>query len=930
MGSKEQHTDFLPVTSPRSLERARGLLQNLIHIQPGGIQTRLIALIVLSLLPLLLLLAWIFQQRYEVRRTMALQTELEVARGIAMTFATYAEGLHQQNYSVGQAILTFMQDEPERITLLLNSVVENSPAVRNLSWAAPDGTVIASSLPDLVGRDFSVRPYFQEVLAGKAWAIGNLTNQGIATKAPTIALATGIYDEKGELRGLVVAGMEPDRLNELTLTQQRPDGGAYAIFDRTGAVVYRSGERLSWEQRTNWLSGDKLLRDALQTGNEQTGLGTLDVPGGEWVSARVPVKDVGYVVGAGRPVELAFEPVIGSLLREALLALVIWCIAFLFALAIAGTISGPLHLLEQDALAMGTGQVQTRDDPNAPSEVRSLRRTVERMAAALIQRAEALSESQATLRESEARFRILFHNRHSPMLLIDPANGQIVDANPAACEYYGWDRETMLAMKITQINQLAAETTHQEMRQAQTSSTSKQFNFQHRLASGEIRDVEVNSGPIQISGQEYLFSIIHDITTRRQAEREMRERNEGLALLSEAAQALLGGGDPNSILANLYPRLSELLHLDCYFYYTLTDDGAYLSLIGHSEISEEYLDAVRLIKVGETICGRAARLRETVIVNDVQQSSDPDANLIKSLGMTAYACHPLIVQDQLVGTLSFGSRECSSFDRHSNHLMRTIANLLAAALYRLHAEDTLHMYARKLEESNAELQSFAFIASHDLQEPLRKVESFGGLLLKESGGLDDQQRDYLERMRQAAGRMRSMVMDLLELSRISTRGKSFEPVDLNEITREAISDLEMQMIHTGGKVQVNPLPSIEGDPTQMHQLMQNLINNALKYHRPGVPPEVTITASKLSANRVQIRVADNGIGFEPSQAERIFQPFQRLVGRSEYAGTGIGLAICRKIIERHHGSITAEPVPGQGTVFVVELPVRQHKEKRQS
>lgn len=928
MGSKGQRMEFFPAARVRLLEWGRGLWQRTISIHPGGIQARLIALIVLALLPLLLLLAWIFQQRYEVRRTMALQTELEVARGIAMTFATYTEGLHQQNFSVGEAILASMQDEPQKITHLLHNVVEHSPAIRNLSWAAPDGTVIASSLPELEGRDLSVRSYFKEVLAGKAWSIGDLTNQGIVTNAPTIALATGIRDENGVLQGLIVAGMEPDRLNEIVLTQQRPDGGVYAIFDRKGAVVYRSGTRLTWEQRSSWLSGDSLLYDALRTGEEQTGLRTLDVPGGEWVSARVPVSEIGYVVGAGRPVELAFEPVLGSLLREALLALLIWCMAFLFALSIAGTISGPLHVLEQDALSMGTGRFEPRIDPKAPSEVRSLRKTVERMATALIQRADALRESESTLRESEARFRVLFHNRHSPMLLIDPGTGQIVDANPAACEFYGWSRDIMLGMKITQINQLAANVTHEEMRQAQTSGTSKQFHFQHRLASGEIRDVEVNSGPIHINGQDYLFSIIHDITERRLAEREMRERNEGLALLSEAAQDLLGGGDPRATLSRLYPRLSELLHLDCYFHYILSDDGTYLSLIGHSEISPQHQEIVQRLKIGETICGRAAQLREPVIVNDVQQSEAPDANLIRSMGITAYACHPLIVQNHLVGTLSFGSRARTSFDPQSIQLMRTIANLLAAALYRRHAEDRLQVYARKLEESNAELQSFAFIASHDLQEPLRKVESFGGLLLKESSGLDDQQRDYLERMRQAAGRMRSMVMDLLELSRISTKGKPFEPVDLNEIIREVLSDLEMQMLQTGGKVHLEPLPKIDGDPTQMHQLMLNLVSNALKYHRPGVTPEVTVTAKALSANRVQIRVADNGIGFEPSQTERIFQPFQRLVGRSEYAGTGIGLAICRKIIERHQGSITAEPVPGQGTLFVVELPARQPKEKK--
>ncbi len=924
MGTMDHQKEIIPTTALPLEESEKSLWRWLPRSQSRGIQARLIALIVLTLLPLLLLLAWIFYQRYEVRRTMALQTELEVARGIAATFSTYVEGVHEQNFGIGHAILSTMSGDREKVNRLLTSVANQSPTIRNLSWAHPDGTVIASSMPEMVGRDLSVRPYFKDVVGGKTWAIGDLTSQGIATNAPTLGLASGIRDEAGSLRGLLVAGIEPNQLDEIILSQKRPAGGVYAIFDRKGAVVFRrSASVLSWEQRIRWIESDALLRETLQTGHEQTGMGTLDIPGGEWVSARVPVREIGYVVGAGSPVEVAFEPVVGSLLREGLLALSIWCMALLFALLIARTISRPLHLLEQDARAMGTGKYESRDDPQAPEEVRKLRKTVESMAAALIQRADALHASEATLRESEGRFRVLFHNRHSPMLLIDSATGQIVEANPAACEYYGWSQETLQSMKVSEINQLGPDGTQQEMRKALGSETSKLFQFRHRLANGEIRDVEVSSGPIRISGQEYLFSIIHDITERKRAEREMRERNEGLALLSEAAHDLLSGSEPTEMLEHIYTHLSELLSLDGYFHYTVTEDGKRLHLTRCKGLPEKHYKLLERIEIGESICGRVARLREPIILEDVQNNHNSEARLIRSIGITAYACHPLIVKNQLVGTLSFGSRRRSSFDPQSVHLMVTIANLIAVAIHRREAEDTLQVYANKLEESNQELQSFAFIASHDLQEPLRKVESFSSLLLKDSGKLEEHQRDYLDRMRQAAGRMRSMVMALLELSRISTQGNPFEPVDLNETAREVLSDLEVQMLQTGGSVLVEPLPEIYGDPIQMHQLLQNLIGNALKYHKDGTAPQVTVTAHSIPGSKAEIRIADNGIGFDPTQIDRIFQPFQRLVGRSEYAGTGIGLAICRKIIERHQGTITAESLPGQGAVFIVQLPVVQ-------
>jgi signal transduction histidine kinase len=182
-------------------------------------------------------------------------------------------------------------------------------------------------------------------------------------------------------------------------------------------------------------------------------------------------------------------------------------------------------------------------------------------------------------------------------------------------------------------------------------------------------------------------------------------------------------------------------------------------------------------------------------------------------------------------------------------------------------------------------------------------------------------------MRDAAKRMRDMVDGLLQLSRVTTQGKPFVQVSLSQVMEDVLSTLENQIRRTGGKVEVGTLPAIDCDPLQMRQLMQNLIGNALKYHQPETPPEVKIHAEQLSG-KVQIRVEDQGIGFEQAEAERIFQPFQRLVGRSQYEGSGMGLAICRRIVERHGGEITARSQPGDGTTFIVTLPIYQSKGSR--
>ncbi|MFI5454727.1 MAG: ATP-binding protein [Isosphaerales bacterium] len=255
-----------------------------------------------------------------------------------------------------------------------------------------------------------------------------------------------------------------------------------------------------------------------------------------------------------------------------------------------------------------------------------------------------------------------------------------------------------------------------------------------------------------------------------------------------------------------------------------------------------------------------------------------------------------------------------------------------------HSHDELKFYAKKLERSNKELQDFASVASHDLQEPLRKVQAFSDRLRSTcAGAIDDRGRDYLDRIQNAAGRMQSLINDLLTYARVATKAQPFVPTDLVSITHDVVSDLEARIEQVNGRVEVGELPNVDADPLQVRQLMQNLIGNSLKYKRPDVPPIVKISCRSLiedpsappgaPANPFcQIVVEDNGIGFEEVYTEKIFTIFQRLHGRTEYEGTGVGLAVCRKIVERHGGTITARSTPGEGSTFMVTLPVRQPKE----
>ena len=237
------------------------------------------------------------------------------------------------------------------------------------------------------------------------------------------------------------------------------------------------------------------------------------------------------------------------------------------------------------------------------------------------------------------------------------------------------------------------------------------------------------------------------------------------------------------------------------------------------------------------------------------------------------------------------------------------------------AESEAQRNMEELERSNAELQDFASIASHDLQEPLRKVLAFGEHLKEHSGDkLDDLGRDFLARMQNAAQRMSGLIDALLEYSRVATRALPFQLVDMLAVVFGVVADMEERIAKSHARIEVAAMPQVMADPMQVRQLVQNLVGNALKFQRPGTRPHVVIEGRTTGRGWSEISVRDNGIGFEEKYLDRIFRPFQRLHGRTEYEGSGMGLAICRKVVARHEGTITAHSAPGEGSTFVVTLP----------
>lgn len=427
-----------------------------------------------------------------------------------------------------------------------------------------------------------------------------------------------------------------------------------------------------------------------------------------------------------------------------------------------------------------------------------------------------------------------------------------------------------------------------------------------------------------------MIGAMMDISERKRVQEELQRQNMRSQLFADFTLKVRQSLQIDEILSTSVTEVQKLLHSDRVLILRLRSDSSVVAVqeaavpglplllgrdINDPCFSEEYIEKYRL--------GRISAIANIEMAN-IQPCH---AEFLQKFSVKANLVVPILLKNKLWGLLI--AHQCSQPREWTDWevtLLRQLSDQIGVALAQAKLLEQETLQREELARSNEELQQFAFIASHDLQEPLRKIKAFGDRLKTTcNDALSEPGRDYLGRMQNAAERMQALIEDLLSLSRVTTRAQPFTPVNLRKITEEVLSDLEISISQTEAKIELGNLPIVNADPLQMRQLLQNLIGNALKFHRTQTVPVVRIYSEIISGeNNTQLRrlvVEDNGIGFDEKYCDRIFQVFQRLHGRSEYEGTGIGLAICRKIVERHQGSITAQSKIGQGAKFIVTLPI---------
>jgi signal transduction histidine kinase len=318
--------------------------------------------------------------------------------------------------------------------------------------------------------------------------------------------------------------------------------------------------------------------------------------------------------------------------------------------------------------------------------------------------------------------------------------------------------------------------------------------------------------------------------------------------------------------------------------------------------------------------GFTLKTNDPVIVEDLRaETRFSGPALLRDHGVISGISVIIKTQDGPYGVFGAHTAKFRLFTKDDVNFLQAMANVVSMFIDQVRLRKKLQDYAGFLERNNKELRNFAYIVSHDLQEPLRKILMFGDRLNLPPDA-DEKNRECVARMQNAAREMKNLLDGLLEYSRVVNRNAKLEKVDLARIVAEATEDLKPRIREANGVVKTENLPTVTAEPLQMRQLFQNLIANGLKFRRDGVPSVVTITGLGKKAGKWEISVEDNGIGIEEKYVSRIFRLFERLHGKNVYQGAGIGLAICRKIVERHNGEIFVTSVPRQGSTFFIRLP----------
>ncbi|MBV8087258.1 MAG: GAF domain-containing protein [Chloroflexi bacterium] len=513
----------------------------------------------------------------------------------------------------------------------------------------------------------------------------------------------------------------------------------------------------------------------------------------------------------------------------------------------------------------------------------------------------------------------LYWGLAEPLMVVEAATGRVLLANPGAEWLVGAPDGQDYKDLSSALPPENLETCLATLRTATQGAPAGPIELTLVRPDGAEALLELRAWPVQHARSDALaLLVMRDITQQRRRDTLLQEKFEQAALRADVRAALAKSGELRPMLQDCAEAIVQRVGAAFARIWTLNTATQVLELEASAGMYTHLNGGHGRVPVGALKIGLIAAERKPHLTNQVV--GDPrvnDQEWAKAQGMVAFAGYPLITEGEVVGVVAMFARH-----RLSDATLETLAEIaddIAHGMWRKKADDTLRQRAEELARSNADLEQFAYVASHDLQEPLRTIVSYLQLIEKRyRGQLDDRADRYIAYAVDGSRRMQALINDLLSYSRVGRRDEATGTVSTSEPLERAIRSLQSVIEQSGATVNCGPLPELCADGRQMTQLFQNLLGNALKFHG-AAPPLIDISAER-DGREWRFCVRDNGIGLEMQYSDRIFVLFQRLHSRNEYEGTGIGLALCKKIVERHGGRIWVESTPGQGSSFYFTLP----------
>ncbi|HEY8069993.1 MAG TPA: PAS domain S-box protein [Burkholderiales bacterium] len=834
-------------------------------IRGRSIGAELALLVVLVAAPLAGLIAY---QLYDSARR-----DEEHAAGLAMQMASttadraarYVETTRAALEAVAKRPMIRAMD-PEHCDPQLADLREVYGHAANIVVIDLEGRIICGATPP--PRGVVVRTADPELLPAMKAHPGFRISRPIVGKISrrwTVAASQPVLAAGGTLAGVVAVGIDLENWVPFNAIAGEPRGTVHDVVTADGIVIARSAEAGAWIGRS---AGESEVHRRMLEMKQGTAR-ALGTEGADRLWGFTPVAGTDWYARSSVSANRVFGPVRQRTIQTAILLATVLAVAFAAAVALVARLVRPMGLIAAAVRRRAAGRSNARIPVVGPREVAELAAELNRMI-----------ETGERREEDLRRFRAAMDISGDAILLVDRATLRYVDVNRTFCEMLGYPREEIVGMTPMDIFSADRGTLERDYDAiiADKNSSANVIEGTYRRKDGTVVPVEARRRAVLTDSGWIIVGTATDITERKLAEGALRLSEERFRRTFELAGSGVAHIGLDRRFLRVNRRLCEMLGYS---------EAELLALTGRQISHPEDLDVIDQqrprLHAGEI---DALRVEKRYLRKD-------RSVLWVALTMTA--------ERDAAGNALY---EIAIYDDIDS---------------RKQAEAELRTAHDELARSNAELEQFAYVASHDLQEPLRMVASYTQLLGKRYGDrLDGDAKEFMAYIVDGAGRMKQLIEDLLAYSRVGTRGREFKHVKLETVVERAKTNLRAALEESGGALTHDPLPEVEGDEMQLLQLLQNLAGNALKF-RGEAKPQVHVSALEKQ-DEFEISVQDNGIGIEPQYFERIFMVFQRLHDKGTYPGTGIGLAICKKVVDRHHGRLWVESAPGQGSRFVFTLP----------